>query len=95
MLSLVLCKCSTFDNWIRKSNDFLKNSITLIYIDFGHETSMEDINIFGNGCNLALLESKLKEQNYPSWLKYQELKRNFQEWCDANLWSYKDHRTFF
>ena len=30
MLSLVLCKCSTFDNWIRKSNDFLKNSITLI-----------------------------------------------------------------
>ena len=23
-------KCSTFDNWIRKSNDFLKNSITLI-----------------------------------------------------------------
>ena len=30
MLSLVSCKCSTFDNWIRKSNDFLKNSITLI-----------------------------------------------------------------
>ena len=30
MLSVVLCKCSTFDNWIRKSNDFLKNSITLI-----------------------------------------------------------------
>ena len=30
ILSLVLCKCSTFDNWIRKSDDFLKNSITLI-----------------------------------------------------------------
>ena len=32
ILPLVLCKCSTFDNWIRKSNDFLKNSITLLII---------------------------------------------------------------
>ena len=30
ILYLVLCKCSTFGNWMRKSDDFLKNSVTLV-----------------------------------------------------------------
>ena len=72
-------------------NNSIKNGV---YIDFGHVT-MEDDNIYGNGRNLALLGAKLKEQDYPSWLKYQELKRNFEEWCDVNQWSYKHHRSNF
>ena len=69
-----------------------------IYIDFGYEwETMKDCSIYGNGRNLALLGTKLKEQDYPSWLKYQELKRNFEEWCDANQWSwsYKYHGSYF
>ena len=31
MVPLVLCKCSTFGNWMRKSDDFLKNSVTLVF----------------------------------------------------------------
>ena len=38
-----------------------------IYIDFGYEwETMKDCSIYGNGRNLALLGTKLKEQDYPS-----------------------------
>ena len=38
-------------------------------------------------------DTTLKEQDLPSWLKYQDLKRKFEEWCDAN--DFKDHERAF
>ena len=68
--------------------NYIKNGI---YIDFEDEifrgesgTILEDFSD-----NLALKDTKLKEQDLPSWLKYQELKRHFEEWRDAN--HFKNH----
>ena len=68
--------------------NYIKNGI---YINFEDEifrgesgTILEDFSD-----NLALKDTKLKEQDLPSWLKYQDLKRHFEEWRDAN--HFKNH----
>ena len=68
-------------------NNSIKNDI---YIDFGRKITEK----LYNGYNLTLLDSRLKEHDLISWLKYQDLKRKFEKWCDLNLWIYDEWENF-
>ena len=65
----------------------IDNSIkNKLYIDFGALY----IYYGPSAIDFASLNTKLSKYSLDLWMKYQDLKRNFEEWCNDNMWSYKN-----
>ena len=65
-------------------NSSIKNNL---YIDFGTKEHYNDYYRGSDMLELASMGTRLKEHDHELWLKYQFLKRTFEEWCNENQWS--------